>query len=120
MKIEQLSWSQPETVQRETVSHLSQMGNINLTDYMMPAGKKDCWENCARIIFQQPDDVIVQYASSLFFWLQDPNWPGADIISARLKKLPKNILALLLKEALETAQNDEDWLDSLRSTFDIS
>ena len=45
---------------------------------------KRLWENCAKVIASKEDDALALYLTDLFQWLQDMNWPGAEIIYRRL------------------------------------
>ena len=45
---------------------------------------KDIWENCASIICERSDKELQYYLHDMLCWIQDMNWPGADIIQRRL------------------------------------
>ena len=49
---------------------------------------KSVWEPCAEIISLKSNDELQPFLYLLFEWLQDMNWPGADIIFERLTNFP--------------------------------
>lgn len=50
---------------------------------------KDIWENCAKILSSKSDEELHPYLYDLLEWLQDLNWPGAELILERLNKFEK-------------------------------
>ena len=116
--IRELSWHNDLSTQNRAVEDFASRNDICLTDFILPEGKKDCWFNCARILERQNDEKIAQYSGELFAWLQDMNWPGAEIIAARLKKLPLPVLRVAYERALLDAANDEEWLFFIKEEFD--
>ena len=51
-----------------------------------PYGKR-VWENCAKILSERTNEDLTPYMIELMIWLQDMNWPGANCILDRLKKM---------------------------------
>ena len=79
----------------------------------LPNGKsKSVWESCAKVIADRSDEELVPYLSFLFEWLQDLNWPGAEIILDRLAKMPIALTEEPLKYSKLRAEkeHDEMWL----------
>lgn len=82
---------------------------------IIPEKSKCIWEPCARVIALKSDEELKPYLCLLFEWLQDLNWPGANVIFDRLLKMP----FVLLEDALNHSkiqaerENDELWLMDL-------
>lgn len=83
-------------------------------------GGKSCWENCAKILCSLSDENLYPHMARLLEWLQDPNWPGADRISNRVRALPRDRIMPYITDAKVRAREDmdEQWLQSLAFTFD--
>ena len=77
---------------------------------------KSIWESCAKVIADRSDEELVPYLPFLFEWLQDLNWPGAEIILNRLAKMPKALTEETLKFSKSRAENEHDkmWLEWLK------
>lgn len=118
MEIERLSWSNAVDEQEKAVSEYANCDDIDLRAFTMPFGRKDCWENCAKVISARPDKEIIEVGLELFEWLQDLNWPGAMEIVSRLEKLPTDVLRKLYRASLEKAKNDEEWSYYLKEVFE--
>lgn len=55
--------------------------------FFQPFGEtfsKEVWENCAKVIVVHSDDELIPYLCDMFVWIQDLNWPGAELIYKRL------------------------------------
>ena len=76
---------------------------------------KSIWEPCAKAIADRADEELVPYLPFLFEWLQDLNWPGAEIILNRLAEMPKAITEEALNNSKSRAKKERDkmWLLSL-------
>ena len=61
------------------------------------------------------------YLLKLFMWLQDMNWPGADLIFQRLQKMPLDLLRLPYEISYKLAHrmNDMVWLSVLEDFGEI-
>ncbi len=82
---------------------------------IIPKKSKSIWEPCARVIALKSDDELEPYLYLLFEWLQDLNWPGADVIFDRLLNMPFALLEDALNHCKWRAkrENDELWLMAL-------
>ena len=84
---------------------------------MDPQYNKNVWDNCAKIVSVKTDEELKPYMISLFEWLQDMNWPGAEIIYDRLihveAKLILNDFLYCLRTAIQT--EDGTWIYSLKN-----
>lgn len=83
---------------------------------VVPAKKsKSVWEPCAKIISLKSNDELQPFLYLLFEWLQDMNWPGAEIIFERLTNFPFSELEKIYQFSRLRAQraNDEFWLATL-------
>lgn len=78
---------------------------------------KSLWENCALILSQKTDEQLRPWLINCFIWLQDINWPGAEIIADRLNTMKgtENYEYNKMK-ALKIAEitNDEEWIENIR------
>ena len=57
-----------------------------------PIESKSIWENCAKVLISKEDQELNLYLISMFQWLQDMNWPGAELIYERLKRMPMHYI----------------------------
>ncbi len=89
---------------------------INLSVLFQPIESKSVWENCAIIISSKTNEQLKPYVISMFEWLQDMNWPGADIVFKRLLKMPFDMIQSPYNIVLNTAQKSGDyvWLNVLK------
>ena len=80
-----LDWNRSHAEQAKGI-HMAQ--NVKcLKAFFQPIGAnygKNVWENCAVIICNRSDDELVPYIRDMLLWLQDLNWPGAELIQNRL------------------------------------
>ena len=95
----------------------------DLNFLIMPPAPPLVWENCAKALYEMSDDKLEKYLPSLLEWLQDLNWPGALVISDRLKifsreKLEKPFIDCVLYA--DSLNNEEGcrWLDYLSELLD--
>ena len=87
----------------------------------LPSGKsKSVWEPCAKVIADRSDEELLPYLHLLFEWLQDLNWPGAEIILDRLAKMPIALTEETLKFSKFRAEKEHDkmWLVWLKEFED--
>ena len=49
-----------------------------------PENSKGVWDNCAKIICERSDEELKPYITEMLLWLEDLNWPGAEVIQQRL------------------------------------
>lgn len=82
---------------------------------IVPGHSKSVWDPCARVLAERTDDELAPYLHQLFEWLQDMNWPGADIIRDRLLQMPFSRLESACDFAVTVARRTEDegWLEVL-------
>ena len=80
-----------------------------------PIESKSVWENCAKVLASKSDIVLEKYVFDMFKWLQDMNWPGAEIIYNRLLLMPADMLAWRFHRILADAiaLKDEPWVSCL-------
>ncbi len=112
-----LDWNNPQSEQEKGRELAKDVECINV--FVQPLSEhfnKNVWENCARILVERTDRELQPYLSSLLLWLEDMNWPGADIILKRLKEYRvDNVLHLVLKEKIREANalDKINWLMTL-------
>ena len=92
-------------------------GNIRcFLQPVFPKYSKNVWTNCALILAGKTDEELRPWLKDLLRWLQDMNWPGAEIIQERLEafqddKAFRQAFDTCMLEAVDT--NDEDWAENL-------
>ena len=93
----------------------------NIYPFIQPivAGKnsKSVWEACARVIVLKSDEELEEYMYLLLEWLQDMNWPGAEIMFERLSEIPVVKIQSYIEFSMNCAKrdNDEIWLKTLQA-----
>lgn len=84
---EMLSWDNEEKIQAKGIEEAKKIKHLSVL--IQPIESKAIWENCAKVLASKSDKELAGYLIDLFEWLQDMNWPGAEIIYERLKMMPK-------------------------------
>ena len=93
----------------------------NIFPFIQPtvAGRnnKSVWEPCAKVIVLKSDEDLEDYLYELLEWLQDMNWPGADIIFNRLSQISADIIQSYIDFSIFRAKRagDECWLNVLEA-----
>lgn len=113
-----LDWNNTEELQNKGVQLAIEMNQIScFIQPMDPQYNKNVWGNCAKIVSVKTDEELKPFMVSLFEWLQDMNWPGAEIIYDRLihieAKLILNDFLYCLRTAIQT--EDGTWIYSLKN-----
>ena len=92
----------------------------NLYPFMQPIivstrPSKSAWGPCAKLIAERTDDELQHYLFRLLEWIQDMNWPGADIIFERLRAMPYERIEGLIRCCRRIAEQTEDeiWMENL-------
>lgn len=88
---------------------------------IMPAGKTNAWQNCARVVSDKSDDELRPYFYDLLQWLRSLELPGASIMLNRLKQYQrKQTDEEQLEECLTMAEvhGENEWADHLRQLKD--
>ncbi len=86
-----------------------------------PGYNKSVWENCARIVSERTDEELIPYTIDMLMWLQDLNWPGAELILLRLKNFSDfTIISLIIKDMVSAlnAIDEASWLMSIAELLD--
>ena len=110
---EMISQTSNEEVQKQGIREASCIKHLSV--FFQPIESKMLWHNCAIIIADRSDEELAFYIIKMFEWLQDTNWPGADVIYQRLLGFPKSILQTPYHIALKMAfeGNDKIWEETL-------
>ncbi len=92
-----------------------------LRDGYKSGENKDVWEQCANILAQREDQMLLPDSSGLLKWLRDLSWPGARTILERLKTMSASPMFVYevktcIKQAL--ARDEQLWLDNLSGLLD--
>ena len=110
-----LSWNLSPEEQQKNMNNTQITCNDDIKMLILPYRKQDCWKNCATLLSKLDDTVIINILPELFEWYKDLNWPGIEIIDARIRRLPQYSVKKALSTALVRAKNetDEIWMENL-------
>lgn len=103
---EMLSWNNDERIQTQGIKEAKKIKNLSVL--IQPIESKSIWENCAKVLVSKTDEELQIYLIDLFEWLQDMNWPGADIVYERLKSMPVQYIETAYRICLSIAKRTED------------
>jgi hypothetical protein len=103
---EMLSWENKETIQLQGIEEAKKIKHLSVL--IQPIESKSVWENCAKVLISKEDQELKMYLISMFKWLQDMTWPGADLIYERLKRMPKESIEFAYNACLSMAAQTED------------
>ena len=108
--MEMLDWNKPAEIQSEGVSLAKNYGTLTpFVQPLTPEYNKNVWDNCALVLAESSDKALTPYLVELFEWLQDMNWPGAEVIFNRLLEMPVDRLASPYQFSLEQAKARQDF-----------
>lgn len=114
------SYSEEEYAAREArgIAEAGKLKNLYpfIQPIILPPNKsKGVWGSCAKVIVLRSDEELQPYLYLLFQWLQDMNWPGAEIIFDRLAQMsPAKINdALLFSKQSAQKNGDSGWICTL-------
>ena len=85
--MDMLKWDKSRKIQRKGLRLAGKVRSVNV--FLQPMDSehnKNVWENCAKVLYEKPDETLSPYLIPLLEWLQDLTWPGAIIILERLGK----------------------------------
>lgn len=105
---EMLSWNNDEKMQTQGIIEAKKIKNLSVL--IQPIESKSIWENCAKVLASKEDEELKIYLIDLFKWLQDMNWPGADVVYERLKSMPIQHIETAYKICLSLAERTEDMM----------
>ena len=101
-----MSWNNEEKIQRQGIEEAKKIKNLSVL--FQPIESKSIWENCAKVLVSKEDQELKLYLINMFQWLQDMNWPGAEHIYERLKKMPMQDIEIAYKISLSMADRTQD------------
>ena len=114
--LDMLDWNNPSEIQEKGRELACKVGVIEpFIQPVTPKHGKNVWENCAKFLSSKSDECLDGHIGRLFEWLQDMNWPGADIIYQRLLSVSMNYIDVPFKVSFEKACRSKDivWKDVL-------
>lgn len=103
---EMLSWDNEEEIQAKGIEEDKKIKHLSVL--IQPIESKSIWENCAKVLANKSDQELESYLIPLFEWLQDMNWPGAEIIYERLKMNPEQKIKASYDICFAKAELTED------------
>lgn len=110
---EYLMDNQSEEIQKIGIMHARKIRHLSVL--IQPLESKSLWENCARVLVEKSDMELRRYLYSLFKWIQDMNWPGADLIFRRLVTFNEEDFQRVFEYSLALAEKtlDSGWSQPL-------
>ena len=117
-----LSWDSDEDTQKKGIELAKDVKCYSI--FLQPHGlqhSKDVWENCAKILYNFPDETLQYLSLGMLEWLEDINWPGAEIILDRLIKFTDTSwlagwISTCVKRALVCDQ--QHWLGNMSALLE--
>ena len=112
-----IDWNSPIEDQKKGILYAQEIKDISCFIQPMDCQyNKSIWENCAMIISHRTNEELEPYIIPLLEWLQDMNWPGANIICERLKKISIDFIFKPMSYVIMRAseKDDKEWLYNLR------
>ena len=103
---EMLSWNNNEKIQNQGIEEAKKIKNLSVL--FQPIESKSIWENCEKVLVSKGNQELDFYLLPMFQWLQDMNWPGAELIYERLKRMPIEQLEIAYKISLSMAESTGD------------
>lgn len=107
--LDNLSWNRPIEVQNRAIEEILKFKPLDYTLLIMPKAKS-CWENAAKILRKSDLPHTREIVMGLLEWLQDLNWPGAQIVIEILESINKITLIPFIEETLKKAALDGDYV----------
>lgn len=114
-----LDWNESSENQEKGIELAKEVECINV--FIQPISKsfnKNVWDNCAKILSSKSDEELYPYLIEIFAWLQDLNWPGANIIYSRLIDFNNNEwFKSAINQSIKYSQSIDDvvWESNLKS-----
>ena len=121
-----LCWHPTGDIPPEVIEAAMEIRNLHVFVQPMlnpPERSKAVWDGCAMILARHSDEELKPHLHRLLEWLQDPNWPGARIIEARLLNMDRKYLQSALESSIRQARKLDDtewlyWLTEFRQEYD--
>ena len=113
--VSELDWSLPRTVQKQAIDALSATDK-KYYPLILDKTRKSTWENSVAVIETIGYPKNKTLLRFLVWLLQDVNWPGAAEAIRYLSSLSRDVVIPLAKEALYTADKNDDfmWIGGIR------
>lgn len=116
--IKMLSWNSTTEIQENGIKLASELKWLgHLFQPSIGNESKSLWKNCALVISKKTDEQLNPWLIDCFIWLQDINWPGAEMIANRLKIMENTENYQYNKEkAIKIAEitNDDEWVENIK------
>lgn len=107
--LDMLDWNMPVEIQlKGRLLAKKELSIGQMIQPLTPKHNKNVWENCAIIISDFNDGELEPHLVRLLEWLQDMNWPGANIIFKRLLEMPFDMLEMPYNIVLTIAKKNDD------------
>ena len=114
--IEMLDWNNSDRIQNEAIIELTKIASDDVIREVVLPGPKSRWENAAKVLFNIGYPKIQKHLATMLPWLQDMNWPGANIVFGLLTQVPAEVIGHELELAVLRAEEEQDfdWMAGLK------
>ncbi|MBQ7171275.1 MAG: DUF5071 domain-containing protein [Clostridia bacterium] len=117
-----LSWNSDAETQKKGIELAKDIECFSV--FLQPRSfkhSKDVWGNCAKILYDYPDEKLQYCVPEMLEWLEDMNWPGAELVLERLIKMKdisflSSFLTVCVKEAL--ILDNQSWLGNMAALLE--
>ena len=119
--IDALNWNYPNNEQYTNTIGRKAIDDDEISSLILPYRKKECWENCARLLSTIDNSRLIPFLPQILEWYKDMNWPGFRIISERMKSFAAYQISDAVHTALHKAvsENDMEWYENLLCSFPL-
>ncbi len=113
--ISDLNWKNSIELQKMAIENLMKIEDMQVIHLIKPIAKSH-WQNAALVIKKIGYPRNRQAIPGLIEWIQDMNWPGAEIAFEILLSIDVSILLPHIEIAIQKAinENDEIWIMAIR------
>ena len=100
--------------QNQAIEEILKRDSFDLSLLLRPM-RKMYWEHAALVLSRMNQERLLPIMDGLFEWIQDLNWPGAQVIRKKLGEFPKEVFMPYYEKAVirAIAESDYEWLGYL-------
>ena len=110
-----LDWNQSPHVLNEAMEHLVNLIDESNVRLLLQPYDKPWWKNSAIVLTRIDSELVKLLFPEILEWIQDLNWPGADIVFGLIIDIVDDKIRLIIDETIVKAKeiNDSTWIYSL-------
>ena len=120
--MDMIDWNKDIETQKKGIELTKNIKTINAFVLPLhPGCNKNVWKNCAKVLVDKTDKILIPYLIRILEWIEDFNRPGALIIVDRLKKFyDTKMFSFAIKECIKIASETDNqiWLKNLSELLD--